>query len=83
MPPKPSGDARKPKPAKLELPENPTDKEIEQAVWSQLKTVYDPEIPIDIATWWSSATAVMRRPARVLLKNQDRLKPMTMVRSPP
>lgn len=38
----------KPKPAQLELPENPTDKEIEQAVWSQLKTVYDPEIPIDI-----------------------------------
>lgn len=38
----------KPKPARLELPENPTDKEIEQAVWGQLKTVYDPEIPIDI-----------------------------------
>jgi probable FeS assembly SUF system protein SufT len=38
----------KPKPAQLELPENPTDKEIEQAVWGQLKTVYDPEIPIDI-----------------------------------
>ena len=38
----------KPKPAEIELPENPTDKEIEQAVWTQLKTVYDPEIPIDI-----------------------------------
>jgi probable FeS assembly SUF system protein SufT len=38
----------KPKPARLALPDNPTDKEIEQAVWAQLKTVYDPEIPIDI-----------------------------------
>lgn len=34
--------------AGIEIPENATDKEIEQAVWSQLKTVYDPEIPIDI-----------------------------------
>ncbi len=32
----------------IEMPENATDKEIELAVWSQLKTVFDPEIPIDI-----------------------------------
>lgn len=32
----------------IEMPENATDKEIEQAVWAQLKTVFDPEIPIDI-----------------------------------
>ncbi len=32
----------------VEIPENATDKEIEQAVWAQLKTVFDPEIPIDI-----------------------------------
>ena len=32
----------------IEMPDNATDKEIEQAVWSQLKTVFDPEIPIDI-----------------------------------
>lgn len=38
----------KPKPAIIAVPENPTDKEIELAVWAQLKTVYDPEIPIDI-----------------------------------
>lgn len=43
------GDALgKAKPKGIEVPENATDKEIEQAVWSQLKTVYDPEIPIDI-----------------------------------
>ncbi|MES2685088.1 MAG: putative Fe-S cluster assembly protein SufT [Pseudomonadota bacterium] len=32
----------------IEMPENATDKEIELAVWAQLKTVFDPEIPIDI-----------------------------------
>ena len=32
----------------IEIPENATDKEIELAVWAQLKTVFDPEIPIDI-----------------------------------
>ena len=38
----------KPRPAQVLLPENPTDKEIEKAVWAQLGTVFDPEIPIDI-----------------------------------
>ena len=38
----------KARPKGIEMPENATDKEIEQAVWGQLKTVYDPEIPIDI-----------------------------------
>lgn len=38
----------KAKPAGIEIPPNATDKEIEQAVWAQLRTVYDPEIPIDI-----------------------------------
>ena len=32
----------------IEIPENATDKEIELAVWAQLRTVFDPEIPIDI-----------------------------------
>jgi probable FeS assembly SUF system protein SufT len=30
------------------LPENATDAEFEQLVWEQLRTVYDPEIPINI-----------------------------------
>lgn len=35
-------------PPKPELPENASDKDIEAVVWKQLKTVYDPEIPINI-----------------------------------
>jgi probable FeS assembly SUF system protein SufT len=31
-----------------ELPENATDEELEALVWDQLRTVYDPEIPISI-----------------------------------
>jgi probable FeS assembly SUF system protein SufT len=31
-----------------ELPDNASDDEIEQAVWSQLRTCFDPEIPINI-----------------------------------
>lgn len=31
-----------------ELPENATDADVERLVWEQLKTCYDPEIPIDI-----------------------------------
>ena len=38
----------KPRPQAIVVPENPTDKELEKAVWAQLGTVYDPEIPIDI-----------------------------------
>lgn len=30
------------------VPENATDKEIEAAAWKQLKTCYDPEIPVNI-----------------------------------
>lgn len=30
------------------LPEGATEKDIEEAVWAQLRTCYDPEIPIDI-----------------------------------
>lgn len=30
------------------VPENPTDKDIEAVIWQQLKTCYDPEIPINI-----------------------------------
>ena len=41
------------------------------------------EMPMDMATWWSSATAVMVRPARVLLKNQDKPRPIRMVMMPP
>ena len=31
-----------------EIPEDPTEAEIESAVWQQLRTCYDPEIPINI-----------------------------------
>ncbi len=30
------------------LPENPSDADVEKLVWEQLKTCYDPEIPINI-----------------------------------
>jgi len=30
------------------LPENATDEEFEQIIWDQLKSVYDPEIPVNI-----------------------------------
>ncbi len=31
-----------------EIPENATDKDIEEVIWQQLKTCYDPEIPVNI-----------------------------------
>lgn len=31
-----------------EVPENATDQDIEAVIWKQLKTCYDPEIPVDI-----------------------------------
>lgn len=31
-----------------EVPENATDKDIEDVIWNQLRTCYDPEIPINI-----------------------------------
>lgn len=31
-----------------EVPENATDEDIEKVIWKQLKTCYDPEIPINI-----------------------------------
>jgi len=31
-----------------EVPENATDADIESVIWEQLKTCYDPEIPVDI-----------------------------------
>ena len=31
-----------------EIPENASDADIEAVIWSQLKTCYDPEIPVDI-----------------------------------
>ncbi len=31
-----------------ELPENATDEDVENLVWEQMKTCFDPEIPIDI-----------------------------------
>lgn len=31
-----------------EVPENATDKDIEDVIWQQLRTCYDPEIPINI-----------------------------------
>ena len=32
----------------LELPPNATDEDVKNLVWQQLKTCYDPEIPVDI-----------------------------------
>jgi probable FeS assembly SUF system protein SufT len=31
-----------------EVPDDPSDADIEAVIWSQLKTCYDPEIPVDI-----------------------------------
>jgi probable FeS assembly SUF system protein SufT len=31
-----------------EVPDNPTDADIEAVIWEQLKTCYDPEIPVNI-----------------------------------
>ncbi|MEL7539178.1 MAG: putative Fe-S cluster assembly protein SufT [Pseudomonadota bacterium] len=31
------------------VPENATDRDIEEVVWAQLRTCYDPEIPVNIA----------------------------------
>ena len=31
-----------------EVPENPTDQDIQEVIWKQLKTCYDPEIPVNI-----------------------------------
>lgn len=38
----------KAKPEAPAIPENATEKEIEQAAWQQMKTCYDPEIPVNI-----------------------------------
>jgi probable FeS assembly SUF system protein SufT len=35
-------------PAPIELPEGASDDEVEKLVWSQLRTCFDPEIPINI-----------------------------------
>ncbi len=32
-----------------EVPDDPTDADIERVIWDQLKTCYDPEIPVNIA----------------------------------
>jgi probable FeS assembly SUF system protein SufT len=35
-------------PPKIELPPDATDADVEKAAWAQLKTCYDPEIPVNI-----------------------------------
>lgn len=35
-------------PAAVELPEQASDEDVEKACWAQLRTCYDPEIPVDI-----------------------------------
>ncbi|ULQ47873.1 putative Fe-S cluster assembly protein SufT [Flagellatimonas centrodinii] len=37
-----------PPPERPEIPENATDKEIETAAWAQMRTCFDPEIPVNI-----------------------------------
>lgn len=38
----------KPPPAPIELPEGAGDADVEKAVWEQLRTCFDPEIPINV-----------------------------------
>ena len=38
---------KKPEPPP-DVPENPTDADIENVIWNQLRTCYDPEIPVNI-----------------------------------
>ncbi len=38
----------KPHPPRITLPENADEDEVERIVWQQLKTCFDPEIPVDI-----------------------------------
>ena len=41
------------------LPENASDDDVEKLVWSQMKTCYDPEIPVnivDLGVWWAEQT---------------------------
>ncbi len=38
----------KTRPPKITLPENADDEAVEEIIWQQLRTCYDPEIPIDI-----------------------------------
>ena len=38
----------KPPPPELKLPANATDEDVERLVWEQMKTCYDPEIPVNI-----------------------------------
>ena len=38
----------KPPPDPLSVPENPNDEDIELVIWEQLRTVFDPEIPINV-----------------------------------
>ncbi len=42
------GDAIGEAPAPLELPADATDEQVEQLVWQQLRTCFDPEIPVNI-----------------------------------
>ena len=35
-------------PAPIELPEGATDEDVERLVWQQLRTCFDPEIPVNI-----------------------------------
>jgi probable FeS assembly SUF system protein SufT len=35
-------------PPPIELPENATDADVEKLVWQQLRTVFDPEIPVNV-----------------------------------
>jgi probable FeS assembly SUF system protein SufT len=43
-----AGAIGKPVPAPLELPEGAGDAEVEKLVWEQLRTCFDPEIPVNI-----------------------------------
>ena len=38
----------KPRPSRITLPQGASEADVEEIVWQQLKTCYDPEIPIDI-----------------------------------
>ena len=48
-------------PAKgVQVPENASDEDLEKALWAQLHTCYDPEIPIDIVVDFQDVPACVR-----------------------
>lgn len=60
------------------LPENATEDDVERLLWEQMKTVYDPEIPINIVDLGLIYSCEMSRS-----KNGDRVVAVTMTLTAP